>query len=132
MLTVDTMDADEAQTLSWLVHTNAPFEAHGKGYVSKDEKARLVVIPLGGTELAVEMAPTVVQAGRGPGNPKPTQRAHHLKLTTKAGKSARMATLLVPLAPGEAVPEAAFDWASETLTVKRPGVGEEMVRVSRK
>jgi hypothetical protein len=135
LLTVDEMEADIPQTLTWFCHTDNPFEVAGKAYVSKKTKAALAVIPLGSAKIDAVMEPTIVQAGTGPGKATPAQRGHHLKLTTaEAATKVQMVTLLVPIAPGGEVPTATYGGAPEapTLAITWPDGKVETVVLGKK
>jgi len=118
LLVIDNLESEKPQTLTWFCHTDNPFAAEGAAYVSKKEKASLAVLPLGADPLEAAMEPTIVQAGTGPEKATPTQRGHHLKLTTvKPAASVQLVTLLVPVANGQKAPTATFQSELKTPTL---------------
>ena len=113
LLTIDNLDAKQEQTLTWLCHTDEPFKAEGRAYVSRKTEGALAIFPLvSGTKAEPEK--TIVLAGTGPGEGTEAQRGYHLRVTSAGssespqagGRWVQLVTLLVPLGADEKPPEA--------------------------
>ena len=125
LLTIDNLDAKAEQTLTWFCHTDEPFKADGRAYVSRKTGGALAIFPLvSGTKAEPEK--TMVAAGTGPGQGTPAHRGHHLRITSAGstasgqtdGRRVQLVTLLVPLGADEKVPQATLtDRSASAATV---------------
>lgn len=105
LLIIDDMSSDKPHELTWLCHTDGAFQVEGAAFVSRLPKAALAVLPLGDQKLKSQMEPTVVTAGKGPGQETPQERGFQLSLTlSQPAQNARIVNLLVPLGENEKMP----------------------------
>lgn len=105
LLIVDDMEGEKPHELTWLCHADAPFQPEGKAFIAHLPKASLAVVPLAPAGLESKVGPTVVSAGRAPGQGVPQQRGSQLSLTLSApAQTARIINILVPLAADEKPP----------------------------
>ena len=120
-LLVDEMESDLPQTLTWLCHSDAPFEAAGEGgrYVARSEKAALAVLLLGPAAVSGGNRRTEVVVGSVPGQGKKLETNYHLRLETEANKTQRLVTLLAFLDADQQPPAARLISAdAEKVTIE--------------
>ena len=133
LLVLDEMEAASPQTLTWLCHSDTPFEpADGGGFLARGAGAALAVLPLGPAPAAGGGRRTVIVSGKSPGRGVPLETVHHLRLETPALAEARLATLLAAIGPEEAPPRARLiAWNGDRVAVEivRAGRAPERVEV---
>ncbi len=136
MIVIDDMQADQPQTLTWLCHSDSPFEqvAGGDGasavFLSRTNQAGLAVLPLGPTAAKGKNERTVVIAGTSPGRGKEMELNHHLRLDTEAATRQRLVTVVAILADGQAPPAARLvksDDKQVTVEISRSVEGQPAV-----
>jgi len=107
MLIVDDMAADQPRRLTWLCHSAAEFQKDGPGFVARQSKASLAVLPLAPAGVEAKPEATMVMGGKAPGRGEPEQRGFKLGLrSTEPAAQTRFVNLLVPLGPDEKMPSA--------------------------
>ncbi len=105
VLLVDDMEADAPRRLTWICHSDGPFEADGTGATAKVGNAALHVVPLAKVPVETKMDKTVVVGGTGPGKGTAAHRGYEITYTMKEpARRARLVTMLVPLASDEKPP----------------------------
>jgi len=109
VLTIDQMQAEEPRTLTWVCHSDAPFEKlDSNNFIAALSKAKLAVTlpdPQAPAAWSAIMQPSDVIAGTSPMKPSPAVRGHELLLTsTKPHEEITLQSVLLPLANGEPEP----------------------------
>ncbi|MBC8002564.1 MAG: DUF4962 domain-containing protein [Opitutaceae bacterium] len=106
LLVVDDLKAETERKLTWICHSDAPFEPEGSAFIARQQNASLAVIPLGPVKLDAKPDQTTVMAGKVPGKGTPEKRNFHLALTSAApSETIRFVSLLIPLGASEKLPE---------------------------
>jgi hypothetical protein len=133
LVLIDDLSAAEAHKLTFLVHSDAPFKPESGAMVATHAAAKLAVFTSPAVATDVEAAPTIVQAGTAPTKPTPTQRGHHLAVTTReAAKAVRLVHVLAAVHTGQSPPIVTFGDSTAdavTLTIDWPDRRRETLRV---
>ena len=106
-LVVDDMLDRRPHNLTWLLHTttDAPITADGMTFTSTAGRTRLITYVLSPENVAADVGPTEVLAGRGPGEGTLETRGHQLAVrTVDAATRQRLVVLMLPLAAGRPAP----------------------------
>lgn len=134
LLVADEMAASSPQTLTWICHSDTPFEAaEAGGFLARGDGPSLAVLPLGPASVVGGGRRTVIVSGTSPRRGVSLETIHHLRLETPALAEARLATLLTAIGPKEAPPQARLiEWNGDRLTVEivRGGRGPERIEVA--
>ncbi len=131
LLVLDEMEAERPQTLTWICHSDTPFEpADGGGFVARGPGAALAVLPLGPAPAEGGNRRTVVNPSKSPGRGANMETIHHLRLETPALAEARLATALVAIGADEAPPRARLvEWTAGRAIVELVRAGRTPERI---
>ncbi|MFW6154421.1 MAG: DUF4962 domain-containing protein [Planctomycetota bacterium] len=108
LLVVDDMHDRRPHTLTWLLHTapDAPIDGDERIFTSRAGRTRLLTYILAPEDVAAEVGPTEVLAGRGPGEGTLETRGHQLAVrTVDAAPRQRLVVLMLPLAADQTAPD---------------------------